>query len=230
MDVVYICRQGENEELRYSLRSIEKNLSYDNVWVVGYKPSWYSGKFISIRDTSNKFENIRKALKLVCDTAEVADNFIFMHDDIYIIKQIEELKPMFSGSLTQKVEELKKSKMNSSYFRKIVDVHNHLKSKGFKDILNYEVHVPMPMNKQKLSSVIDNRVLERSLYGNTFIEDAVEIPRDVKFYDRYGKKFPNSYNYLSEELPFASSHDLSFAEMKEYLDGLFPEPSQFEHP
>ena len=62
MDYVYTCRQGNNEELRYSLRSIEHNMPAGRVWVVGYRPDWYIGDFVQVKDIGSKFENIRNCI------------------------------------------------------------------------------------------------------------------------------------------------------------------------
>jgi hypothetical protein len=225
MDIVYICRRGQNEELRYSLRSVVKNLPESRVWVVGYKPDWYVGDFIPVPDTSNKFDNIRKALKVVCSTNRISEDFVFMHDDIYIVSHMPELKPYYSGTLANKISTGKKV---GTYHRKIVDVNRYLISLGYNNPLNYEVHVPMPMNRNKLNTIIDNKILERSLYGNKFVTDAIELPRDVKNYDGLERTFVSSYDYINGDLPFLSSHDVSFIKMKDFLATEFPEPSRYE--
>ncbi len=39
LDIVYFVKESaQNEELRYSLRSVEKNFPHRNVWFVGGKP------------------------------------------------------------------------------------------------------------------------------------------------------------------------------------------------
>ena len=58
MDLVYICKPGDNEELRYSIRSAVKNLKFDNLYLVGGKPDWYDGKFIAVEPIPNKFKNL----------------------------------------------------------------------------------------------------------------------------------------------------------------------------
>jgi hypothetical protein len=230
MDIVYICRKGDNEELRYSLRSVVKNLPESRVWIVGYKPTWYTGDFIPVSDRADKFTNIRNALKAACNTANISNDFVFMHDDIYIIKPVQELKPMYAGALKARIKSHAPGRRHSTYYRKLADVTRHLISLGYDDPLNYEVHVPMPMNKQKLITIIDQRYLERSMYGNMFILDAVEIPHDVKNYDGMKTTSGISYDYIDGGLPFLSSHDVSFIKMKSFLEELFPEPSKYEHP
>ncbi len=230
MDIVYICRKGENEELRYSIRSVVKNLPESRIWVVGYKPSWYTGDFISIQDKSDKFTNIRMALKAACNTANISDDFVFMHDDIYITTPTEELKPMYVSTLKARISSHAPERRHSTYYRKLADVTRHLVSLGYDDPLNYEVHVPMPMNKQKLITIIDQRYLERSMYGNMFVTDAIQIPHDVKNYDGLNRISNISYDYVNGDLPFVSSHDVSFIKMKSFLQEKFPEPSKYEYP
>jgi len=48
MDFVYICKDGVNEELKYSIRSVVESFPETNIWVVGGKPDWYTGRDISI--------------------------------------------------------------------------------------------------------------------------------------------------------------------------------------
>ena len=55
MDYVYTCRNSENEELLYSLRCLEENMPSGRVWLVGYRPKWYIGDFVSVKDVGNKF-------------------------------------------------------------------------------------------------------------------------------------------------------------------------------
>lgn len=39
MDILYLCRPGENLELRYSLRSL-RNVPHGRVWIFGDCPDW----------------------------------------------------------------------------------------------------------------------------------------------------------------------------------------------
>ena len=55
MHFVYICKDGENEELRYSIRSVLKNTKDAVIWVVGGKPNWYIGNYIKVIQDQNKY-------------------------------------------------------------------------------------------------------------------------------------------------------------------------------
>jgi hypothetical protein len=103
MDCVYVCRPGDNEELRYSIRSVVANMPHDNLWLVGYKPSWYMGNFISVPNTTTKFENIRLAIKAAAEHNEISDNFILMNDDFFVIKPANPEVVLHGGLLTDKI-------------------------------------------------------------------------------------------------------------------------------
>ena len=79
MDYVYICRSGDNDELRYSLRSIEENMPDGRVWVVGHRPLWYIGDFIPVEDIGGKFDNIKNCIKVVAENQDISNNFILMN-------------------------------------------------------------------------------------------------------------------------------------------------------
>ena len=89
MDLVYICRSGDNEELRYSIRSMVANVPHDNLWVVGGKPSWYIGKHIPVKQSDDKYDNARNNLKAIVESSEISDRFILVNDDFYVTKPIK---------------------------------------------------------------------------------------------------------------------------------------------
>lgn len=40
-NIVYYFQGQNSEELKYSIRSVEKNLDHDVIYLVGDKPSWF---------------------------------------------------------------------------------------------------------------------------------------------------------------------------------------------
>jgi hypothetical protein len=105
MDLVYICRDGENEELRYSIRSAVNNLPHDKIWVVGGKPDWYTGNYIEVNQGRAKYTNARNSLKAICDSEEISESFILMNDDFYIINKVESVPYMYAGTLDDKIKQ-----------------------------------------------------------------------------------------------------------------------------
>lgn len=218
MDYVYLCRDGENEELRYSIRSVIKNGNPDNIWVVGGKPDWYIGNFLEVPQDKGKFENQVNSLKEVCSNSDISDDFILMNDDFYILKPVEEYK-YYDGLLKDKLNNHTIQYGNSSYARALRGAVKQLQRIGIQEPLNYEVHMPMALNKANLVQVLDLSLSPRSLYGNLFINDGINI-KDVKIYkDSKDIDLDNS---------LISTEDNSFNLIKDKLGLLFPASSIFE--
>lgn len=227
MDLVYSCRPGQNEELRYSIRSAIKNLSHDNIWVIGGKPDWYKGNYIEVKDVGNKFTNISNCLKVATESELISDNFIFMNDDFYILDKINNLPVLHGGSLRNKVAEYQELVPGSLYSRVMSKTEMYLKKYGIDNALDYDIHVPMEMNKDKLKVALKSKCQPRSVYGNIFNIGGKEIS-DVKFY-KNGPLTERSLDYKSIELPMISSQDDSFDSIKkDILDNLFKEKSKYE--
>lgn len=226
MDIVYICRKGDNEELRYSLRSIEKNFPGHNVWVVGYKPDWYTGPFISVPDTSTKFNNIRLALNEVCKHPEVSEDFIFMNDDFFLIKPIKEWKNYNGGLLSDKIVKYRQINSTSTYAVIMKRTLDQLRRMGIRKPIDYDIHVPMIFNKTKLLDISYLQFQPRSLYGNIY-QIASETITDVKRYA--SDSYMSQLSYTLNEYPFISTEDKSFDVVKEQvLANMFPKPSKYE--
>ncbi len=230
MDLVYICRKGDNEELRYSIRSIEKNFPGQRIVVVGYKPDWYSGEFFEVEDIGAKFTNIFNAMKAVCENKKISNNFIFMNDDFFLLKPIARMPKFHGESLLNKLNKYKElSGPLGTYVMLISKTYKALVKSGINNPIDYDLHVPMHFNKKNLCSVIDGKTLPRSMYGNLFSVPGKEIA-DVKKYDsrsRLSNRSPKS----TDDLMFISTDDQSFMKLKEeLLDELFPVASKYEHP
>ena len=226
MDLVYICRAGDNEELRYSIRSIEKNFPGQKIWVAGYKPDWYDGPFISIPDTSTKFKNIRLALNEVCKHPEVSEDFVFMNDDFFLIKPIKEWKNYDGGLLSDKIARYRQINSTSTYAIILKRTFDQLKRMGIRKPIDYDIHVPMVFNKAKLLEISYLQFQPRSLYGNIY-QIASETITDVKRYA--SDSYMSQLSYTLNEYPFISTEDKSFNVVKEQVLGdMFPKPSKYE--
>ena len=214
MDLVYICRNGENEELRYSIRSAVKNLPHDKIWVVGGKPDWYTGNYIEVGQTRSKYSNARNNLKAICNSELISESFIFMNDDFYIINKVDSVPYMYSGTLDKKIKVREDLFSGNSYTGLLRQTLNGLFRKTKAIVLDYELHVPMVMEKKKLSKVLMFSGLWRSVYGNTFKVGGIKI-RDVKVYNKNNKFYSNGYDINNLEYDYLSSNDDSFEMVKE---------------
>ena len=228
MDLVYICRNGENEELRYSIRSAVKNLPHDKIWVVGGKPDWYTGNYIKVSQTRSKYVNARNNLKTICASEDISDSFILMNDDFYIINKVDSVPYMYSGTLDTKIKIREDLFTGNSYITLLRQTLSILSRRSKNPILDYELHVPMVMEKKKLFKVLKFSGLWRSAYGNMFEVGGIKV-KDVKVYNINNKFYSNGYDINNLEYDYLSSEDNSFDMIKEkVLNKTFKTKSIYE--
>jgi hypothetical protein len=228
MDFVYICRDGENEELRYSIRSVLLSFPEAKVWVVGGKPKWYSGNHVFLEQDNNKYVNAVNNLKAVCNTPDISDNFILMNDDFFIIKKIETVEQFYNGLLSEKIDKFIKITGSSMYIKKLITTNNKLNKLGFTKPLDYELHVPMPMHKAGLLYILNEypECLWRSMYGNLFNVGGSQM-EDVKVYKN--KRHAARSAQITKNSIYLSTEDTGLTIM---VDNIFKElltnPSPYE--
>jgi hypothetical protein len=228
MDVVYICRSGPNEELRYSIRSVEKHMPHKNIWVIGQKPEWYQGNFIEVENYKAKYLNARANLKTLVDSDYITDDFILMNDDFFIMRKIETISYFYHGTLEERAEANEQLTSTGSYTRMLNRTNSQLLKMGIEKPLNYELHIPMVMNRQKLKKIIKYEdCLWRSMYGNVYAVGGIER-EDVKVYPPNTRN-PRSYEWRGKRFPYLSTQDASFPEIhRERLSRLFKHSSSIE--
>lgn len=227
MDVVYICRDGENEELRYSLRSVAKNLDYNNVWVVGGKPDWYTGNHIAKPQMGTKYANARNNLRAIVDCGDITDEFVLMNDDFYVMSAVDVVPYYHGGDLIDKIRVFEGFAAKSKYLSMLWDTLHILARNGSPTSLDYALHVPMRMRRSKLGPMLSYEASIRTLYGNLMRVGGEQIT-DVKVHTG-PRNGPTQHDYMSSDFPFLSTHDRTFHTVrKQLLRYRFAEPSPFE--
>ena len=228
MDFVYICRDGENEELRYSIRSVLNSFPEAKVWWVGGKPEWYSGHCVPVEQNSNKYANALKNLKSLCEHPEISDNFVLMNDDFFIIKKINSVDQFYNGLLSDKINRFTQITGSSMYIKKLITTNKKLIDLGIKNPIDYELHTPMPMNKTGLLDVIEKypECLWRSMFGNLYNVGGTQMD-DVKIY--VNKRHLARSNEITDNSIYMSTEDTSLKVMLDkMLRQMLPEPSIYE--
>jgi hypothetical protein len=228
VNFVYLCRSGDNEELRYSIRSVVKNTENPIIWVVGGKPSWYTGNYIKSDQSGDKYKNVIGSLKAIVNHQDIPDDFILMNDDFYIIKPIDKIQTYHGGKFENKVELFSKNAKSSYYTSILKNTMRELKNAGIHQPLDYAIHVPIELNKDKLFTVIRSRVSIRTMYGNLFSIGGTEVD-DVKFHRVATRKWANNPDLDTIDFEYLSTSDDSFLEVYEYiLKDMFSDPSPYE--
>jgi len=228
MDYVYICRDGDNEELRYSLRATAENLPSGRVWVVGGKPDWYLGDYIEVPQQQSKQENAKANWKAAVSNPHVSESIIMMNDDFFTIKKLSNIPVLNGGLLSKKIAQYSKLSLQGSYTKRLMLTYRKLKASGHQHPIDYEMHVPMQITKSGIDEAQRrNYLMIRTAYGNIF-DIGGEETKDIKVYES-GSSMSHSYDYLSGVSPYLSSNDASFATLgKDILFDMFPSKSQYE--
>lgn len=223
MDVVYLCRPGENEELRYSLRSLV-NMPHDQVWIFGGAPDWVRGlRWYQLPQWGTKHETTLRNLTVAIDHPEVSDPFILMNDDFYIMRR-GGIPPVANrGTVRQVLTEYRDRRIESVYTRGMQATLDRLEQHGYRDPLSFELHMPLVVYKQKMREALDLLVgldvpHKRTAYGAVAGLRGRKLA-DVKVY-RAGEPIPTGR--------FLSSQDDSFHLLSPTLHATFPEPSRYE--
>jgi hypothetical protein len=220
MDYVYICRAGENEKLRYSIRSVIQNGKPDNIWLIGSKPDWYTGNFIEVTDIGNKYQNITNCYNTIINSTDISEDFVLMNDDFFILKPMEFIPTYNGGLLQEKILDHTKQYGLNKYATVLQEVNKQLLKNGIKVPLNYDIHVPMVFNKTKLKKFNDISLAPRSLYGNAVGIGGKTI-EDPKIYDAASK-------FITLDTEFVSTIDNTFILIKDKLNKMFPNKSEYE--
>ena len=189
IDLVYVLGKGsrwQNNELRFSLRSVIKNLNnVGNIFIVGEIPDFVKNCIhvpcADIFDPIiNADGNMTHKLLTVCQRADLSENFLFMNDDFIINQPIA----------ANKIQWLHKGDMATqppSYW--ITQFYRHRLKRTFDELkahdmttIQYDYHAPMLMNKFSFISVMqqfdyasDIGYTFRSLYGNSLQLPAIPV-------------------------------------------------------
>lgn len=217
MNFVYICRGGENQELRYSIRSVVNSFPDSDIWVVGGIPNWYSGKNISIEQNSAKYENAIENLKAIVGSNKTPENFVLMNDDFFIINKISSIQNYHEGFLCDKIEKYKDLQMDPNYIKRLGATYWKLQKMGIEHPLSYETHTPIIMSKSGLSDILRYCPVSfwRSLYGNIYQIGGKQI-KDVKIY--YREQYSSmSHDYKTSDFPLLSTDDNSFLTVRDSI-------------
>lgn len=229
LDIVYMVKDAVyNDELRYSLRSVGENFSHKQVWFIGGKPMYAhpDQQIIVNQRGRNKWDKVRAMLEMVARDDRITEDFVLFNDDFFVLKPIEALPPFVYGSLAQLCRriERKNNGKPTPYTKSLERTAKALEDKGLPSH-NFELHVPMILNREKLLSIIrqyPETKGTRSLYGNTYLTDRMHYMKDVKIFDMESLPFYGQ--------TFLSTEDQSFARgaIGKYIRNMFPEKSKWE--
>lgn len=229
IDVVYVCKQSpENEELRYSLRSLKNLVGIRKVWIYGYKQPWITNvEYVPIvQDGKTKWDNAGKQLRAICENDNITEDFILFNDDFFVCKKTSEIPAFYDRTLSARIGDfLKAYKWNfwTNYARRLKQAKEEMLRKGYTSY-NFEVHYPMIFNRKKLAEICETYKdygCKRSFYGNIYTTQRQQVS-DCKLYKLDDKP-------TGKEI-FLSSMDSTFnkGEIGKYIRQKFNKPCKYE--
>lgn len=156
--VIPYVHSGDNgRELKKALSTLSNVLDWSGkVWVIGENEPWFMDMpnlhFIPCKPDGNKWVGIQSALTIACKTSGVSEQFYYSNDDIYIHDQFERILPMYRETIAEQT-----ANSDDPYSQSLIATERLLKRLSkIEDVLNYETHTPLFVDKAKLASSLDN--------------------------------------------------------------------------
>lgn len=232
VDVLYILGNGSpfnNEELRYSLRSLEKmGKNVGRVVIVGEDPGFLNdqAEFHYIPEAKgNKEYRIAKKILNACDFGYVQGNFLFCNDDYLFHRPFDAASyPFYHRG------DLPKLRSQGHYRRSLYNTYKYLSMRRL-PFRHFDIHVPILYNAKRFqalrvhwqaSSEMYEGMVVKSLYANMYgiqgqRTSDVKISHLGRQMDRIKMREVFSYS----DAGFRSG-------VKAYAQRMFPAPSKWE--
>ena len=227
-DIVYILKaDASDRELRYSLRSVEKNLPHRKVWFYCGKPAGLTpDEYVRHKQVGEtKGERVRSSLIEACENNKITKRFWLFNDDFFILKPMTSEKPYFSGMLRDRIDAIdKKRGRQTNYTKELAFCESLLKSEGYTTFAYDAIHIPMLIQREKMLEALETFPtcnMVRSLYGNYAM---------IGGNPHSNVKVKNGRERLSKEADFVSTDDNSFnfGMIGQDIRRMFREKSRFE--
>lgn len=234
IDALWIVRPGErNEELRYSIRSVECHLPIRSVTVAGHKPSWLTCRHVWTAQRDAPHVNALANLKAALGCSALTERIAVFNDDMFQISRLEHLPSLHRGPLRQAIAERATGSVRA---RALQDTADILARMGVRDPLSYDLHTPAVFDRRELLETLDcitaythgwdpdraARILWKTVHGNLWPTHHTTHSPDVKI------------RHLEPidpwPAPLISTTDLTFTygAVGNHLRALFPHPSRYE--
>lgn len=226
MLAIYPVRPGDNNpELLFSLRSLTHLPMVDEVWTVGYRPSWcqpdrHIDGNLHASPQANVYHNVLEACR-----ATTSPEVIIMNDDFIVTGRVDQVPIQYRCTLDEHIALPALKRKQWHWWPSSLQVTRLcLHAYGHETPLSFELHTPFRCDPNRMVDTLDrfrlvtpqNPPQWRSLYGNEHVNDPTVV-EDVKAFG------PRDITH-----PFFSTQDSSFSYFATEFAAMFPEPSRWE--
>lgn len=232
LDVAYFVRPGDdNEELRYSLRSVAANLPHAHLLIAGHRPYWARTAHLPVEQSGSKYGNAQANIRAILACDELTDTIAILNDDHMVTAPIDTVPVLHCGPLAAV-----RAVTSALYQRSLDDTLHLLRGMGFRHPNCYDLHVPYVANRQALTATLDciaqrtehwpaertARVLWETVHA-TLNGYTGDYSPDVKIRDGLRRD--------TWPTPFMSTEDSTYwGPAGRHLRQLFPTPCRYERP
>lgn len=213
----------QNNEIRYSLRSLEAAFNPDWVGITGPEiPAFLTGIThfkVDILPDMSRYKNMQRQLLAACTVEETPEELVLMNDDFLVRSS-----PQWNWISTHTGLIGAVPTSGAGWRRSVVATGEWLRAKGVANPISYEGHTPMPFLKSRMLPILQelltsNEPLQlRSAYGNIVGVGGFQHP-NAKRGDP--DKWPTNS-------PFWSLKRNVSQKAKIFLENWLPNPSRWE--
>jgi hypothetical protein len=248
IDIIYpnVEKFVQWEEMKYSLRSLEKNLTgvKIRIWIVGELPAWINTdevNFIQVEYSGEtpRIDILHKHLAVI-NHQDIGEEYFWMNDDIYLVNKVmyaDMCLPVAVNDLRDNVSLLSPQTI---WGRDNIRTLKLLQQEGL-TTWNYGVHIPHRFEKSKLKHLIekyamltDPIVLTQLYYNYWFREfhpywDSLDLKNNQGFcINRPNPNWANIKAQLQVKKYMNNSEAGMSPDLQKLIKDLFPDPSRFE--
>ena len=244
MDILYIVGTGsnwDNNELRYSLRSIEKfGRNVGRVYIAGNKPDFVSDLVTHIPckdETNRKHKNILKKVLAAMQSSDIGKHFLISSDDHFYMREVDfDNYPVYYQASVIQTTPADKSKKPNHYHLSLADTKSMLERWGLPTFqTNPHCNTHFDADLYKLYFPLFAEALNKEyggelncLMGNMLIADGYQPKR---FVDKKIGDFADTKD-LFEQIGDTECFSISDAAVRcgigGFLKTMFPEKSKYE--
>lgn len=220
MTVVIPYRRYRSDlSLLYTLRGVELYLPQaTNLFIVGTKPIGFDGYDFEPWEDDKKLKfrqrNIYRKLLIACASEKVTQNFIYMHDDIFLRRTHTEI-PDYYSNVWGGNEAYKKTVANTNW------------------PLNFDTHCPKEINKTRFNNTVarldwkrEHGYCIKTEYSKTQAPNTFLLYPDCKF--RRPTTHIEIVKAISGRLYFSIDDKALNEDMILVLNSLYPTKSRWE--